>query len=67
MDASVVVSFAAREPVQLGVQAACGEFLPALDILATLPPLPLLWSLGNCLWPSFGLGRFRGFALFFRL
>jgi hypothetical protein len=48
-------SLAAGEAVELGIEAAGGEFGLGLDFLAAFPPLPFLRGLGNSLGAGLGL------------
>lgn len=54
---------AARQAVELCIQAAGIKFLAALDLLASFPPLPFLGALGKGLRAGLRLRRLRTFAL----
>jgi hypothetical protein len=55
---------AAREAVELGVEAAGGELLGSLTLLPAFPPGGILGSLRNRLRTGFCLAYFRFFADF---
>jgi hypothetical protein len=58
---------AARQAIKLRIQPARGEFLAALDLLSTFPPLRILWRLRDGLWAGFSLGDFGAFTLLVRI
>jgi hypothetical protein len=62
LGARAAAGLLARQAIQLGIQAAGGKLLSAIDLLPALPPVGIMGGLGNSLRPSFVLGDFSPVA-----